>query len=187
MEETNGSPMIEAVGLSKFYGEFAAIRDVTFAVPQGQVVAFLGPNGAGKSTTMKLLTGYLSPSEGTARIAGFDVASERIPSAARLGYLPDGLAEPRVLSNHLISHGQFHPHPLVPSPLLGLDVVQQFERGYLLAHSFESHGAEGNGLDPVPHLVARGAADNDLPPAGQRLEPGSEVHRVADDGVLDPL
>jgi gliding motility-associated transport system ATP-binding protein len=88
-EETSGAPMIEAVGLSKFYGDFAAIRDVTFSVPQGQVAAFLGPNGAGKSTTMKLLTGYLSASEGSARIAGFDVANQRLECAARLGYLPE--------------------------------------------------------------------------------------------------
>ena len=58
--------MIEAIGLSKFYGSFAACRDVTFNVDRGEVVAFLGPNGAGKSTTMKLLTGYLAPKEGTA-------------------------------------------------------------------------------------------------------------------------
>jgi ABC-2 type transport system ATP-binding protein len=81
--------MIEAVGLSKFYGDFAAVRDVTFSVPRGQVAAFLGPNGAGKSTTMKLLTGYVSPSAGIARIAGFDIANERMESAARLGYLPE--------------------------------------------------------------------------------------------------
>ncbi|MBK5293989.1 MAG: ATP-binding cassette domain-containing protein [Acidobacteriia bacterium] len=81
--------MIEAIGLSKYYGDFAATRDVSFVVPRGQVCAFLGPNGAGKSTTMKLLTGYLSPSAGTAKIAGYDVFSERLRSAARLGYLPE--------------------------------------------------------------------------------------------------
>lgn len=81
--------MIEAIGLSKYYGGFAAIRDVTFAVPQGQVAAFLGPNGAGKSTTMKILTGYLAPSAGVARIAGLDVNSNRMAAAERLGYLPE--------------------------------------------------------------------------------------------------
>ncbi len=84
-----GAPMIEASGLSKFYGGFAAIRDVSFAVPQGQVAAFLGPNGAGKSTTLKILTGYLAPSAGTSRIAGLDVASQRIAAASRIGYLPE--------------------------------------------------------------------------------------------------
>ena len=74
--------MIEAQGLSKFYGDFAACRDVSFQVSQGEIVAFLGPNGAGKSTTMKLLTGYISPSEGVARIAGHDMATDRwLPEA----------------------------------------------------------------------------------------------------------
>jgi ABC-2 type transport system ATP-binding protein len=86
----NGSePMIEAIGLSKFYGSFAASRDVTFAINKGEVAAFLGPNGAGKSTTMKLLTGYLAPSEGVAKIAGFNMATERLKGAQRLGYLPE--------------------------------------------------------------------------------------------------
>ena len=81
--------MIEAQGLSKFYGDFAACRDVSFQVSQGEIVAFLGPNGAGKSTTMKLLTGYISPSEGVARIAGHDMATDRLAGSTRLGYLPE--------------------------------------------------------------------------------------------------
>jgi len=81
--------MIEALGLSKFYGPFTAARDVTFTIHEGEIVAFLGPNGAGKSTTMKMLTGYLAPSEGAARIAGFDMARDRLKGAARLGYLPE--------------------------------------------------------------------------------------------------
>ncbi len=81
--------MIEAIGLSKFYGSFAASRDVTFAIKKGEVAAFLGPNGAGKSTTMKLLTGYLAPSEGVAKVAGFNMATERLQGAQRLGYLPE--------------------------------------------------------------------------------------------------
>ena len=82
-------PMIEAVGLTKYYGDFAAVVGVSFSVPRGQVAAFLGPNGAGKSTTMKLLTGYLAPSAGTAKIAGHDMAADRLAGAARLGYLPE--------------------------------------------------------------------------------------------------
>lgn len=82
-------PAIEADGLSKFYGSFAAIRDVTFSIPKGQVAAFLGPNGAGKSTTMKILTGYMAPSGGRARIMGHDVGSDRLAVASRVGYLPE--------------------------------------------------------------------------------------------------
>jgi len=89
MDTSNGAPMIEAISLSKFYRDFAAIRDVSFSIPGGQVVAFLGPNGAGKSTTMKILTGYLAPSAGTARIAGVDVMADRIRAAERVGYLPE--------------------------------------------------------------------------------------------------
>jgi ABC-2 type transport system ATP-binding protein len=81
--------MIEALGLSKFYGRFPAVEDVSFTVPQGQVAAFLGPNGAGKSTTMRILTGYLTPSAGMARVAGVDVSTDRIRAAERLGYLPE--------------------------------------------------------------------------------------------------
>ena len=81
--------MIEAVGLSKYYGDFAAVRDVSFTIPKGQVVAFLGPNGAGKTTTMRLLTGYLAPTEGVARIAGHDMSDDREAGAMKLGYLPE--------------------------------------------------------------------------------------------------
>lgn len=84
-----GSAMIEAVGLSKYYGDFAAVRDATFRINRGEVVAFLGPNGAGKTTTMRLLTGYLAPTSGTARIAGFDMRTHRLEGAQRLGYLPE--------------------------------------------------------------------------------------------------
>jgi ABC-2 type transport system ATP-binding protein len=81
--------MIEAQGLSKQYGTFLAVRDVTFSIPRGQVVAFLGPNGAGKTTTMRLLTGFVAPTRGTARIAGIDVQADRIEAAQHIGYLPE--------------------------------------------------------------------------------------------------
>ncbi len=81
--------MIEADRLSKYYGSFVAIENISFSIPEGQIVAFLGPNGAGKSTTMRILTGFLAPSEGTARIAGLDIQRDRIEAARRLGYLPE--------------------------------------------------------------------------------------------------
>ncbi len=81
--------MIQAEGLSKAYGDFKALQDVSFTVSKGQVAAFLGPNGAGKTTTMKILSGFLAPTSGTARIAGFDMRKDRLAGAERLGYLPE--------------------------------------------------------------------------------------------------
>ena len=81
--------MIEAHGLSKQFGHFLAVRDVSFSIAKGEVVAFLGPNGAGKSTTMRLLTGFVAPTHGWARVAGIDVQSDRIGVARHLGYLPE--------------------------------------------------------------------------------------------------
>ncbi len=81
--------MIEAKGLSKYYGPFVAIKDISFSIPEGQIAAFLGPNGAGKSTTMKILTGFLAPSEGQAAIAGNDIITNRLEATKTLGYLPE--------------------------------------------------------------------------------------------------
>ncbi len=89
MEPASPKPMIEAQGLTKYYGPFVATESITFSIPEGQIVAFLGPNGAGKTTTMKMLTGYLAPSAGAARIAGLDVHKERIEASKKLGYLPE--------------------------------------------------------------------------------------------------
>ncbi|MBR91083.1 MAG: multidrug ABC transporter ATP-binding protein [Verrucomicrobiales bacterium] len=86
---SDSEPVIEAVGLSKYYGRFTAVEDLNFTVRKGEVVAFLGPNGAGKSTTMKLLTGFLAPSKGTARLCGLNVATRRLEIANRVGYLPE--------------------------------------------------------------------------------------------------
>ncbi len=87
--QSDAEVMIEARGLSKYYGQFAAIEGVSFQIHRGEVVAFLGPNGAGKSTTMKLLTGYLAPSRGVAYIAGYDMATQRLEGSRHLGYLPE--------------------------------------------------------------------------------------------------
>jgi ABC-2 type transport system ATP-binding protein len=81
--------MIEVSGLTKYYGIFPALQGVTFSVPKGEILAFLGPNGAGKSTTMKILTGYISPSAGSATVAGADVVSHPLEVRKRIGYLPE--------------------------------------------------------------------------------------------------
>ncbi len=90
-KNANGQPqaMIVADGLCKFYGQFAAVNNVSFQVPAKQVCAFLGPNGAGKSTTMKLLTGYLAPTRGSITVAGYDLETDRIAASERIGYLPE--------------------------------------------------------------------------------------------------
>jgi ABC-2 type transport system ATP-binding protein len=81
--------MIQVENLTKRYGGFTAIKDISFEVAKGEVVGFLGPNGAGKSTTMKILTGYLPATSGTARIAGFDVFEQSLEARRHLGYLPE--------------------------------------------------------------------------------------------------
>ncbi|MDF5729212.1 MAG: ABC transporter ATP-binding protein [Rhizonema sp. PD38] len=81
--------MIEVEHLSKVYGSTPAITDVTFNVEQGEILGFLGPNGAGKTTTMRILTGYLPATSGTARIAGFDVHDNSLLLRQKIGYLPE--------------------------------------------------------------------------------------------------
>lgn len=80
---------IEVDGLSKTYGSTPAIRDVTFSVDEGEILGFLGPNGAGKTTTMRILTGYLPATAGTARVAGFDVHDASLNVRQNIGYLPE--------------------------------------------------------------------------------------------------
>ncbi len=82
--------MIETTNLSKHYGDLLAVDKVSFKVEPGQVLGFLGPNGAGKSTTMKMLAGFLTPTSGSARIAGFDLAEHELEAKRAVGYLPEG-------------------------------------------------------------------------------------------------
>lgn len=81
--------MIEVQNLTKRYRDRSAIDGLTFSVNEGEILGFLGPNGAGKSTTMKILTGFLPPSEGTAKVAGFDVFEQPLEVKRRIGYLPE--------------------------------------------------------------------------------------------------
>jgi ABC-2 type transport system ATP-binding protein len=84
--------MIEVQSLTKRYPTQTAVSDVTFSVKEGEIVGFLGPNGAGKTTTMRVLTGFLPPTSGTARIAGHDVRTQSREARASLGYLPESAA-----------------------------------------------------------------------------------------------
>ncbi|RYF05112.1 MAG: ABC transporter ATP-binding protein, partial [Deltaproteobacteria bacterium] len=88
-DAASGTPLIAACGLHKTYGQAQAVRGISFEVRRGEVVGFLGPNGAGKSTTMKMLTGFLKPTAGIAKIGGLDVAEAPLQARRLLGYLPE--------------------------------------------------------------------------------------------------
>src|SRR5574341_2501831 len=81
--------MIQVNGLTKDYGARRAIESLTFDAEQGEILGFLGPNGAGKTTTMRILSGYMPPTEGEATVAGYDVVAESIEVRRRVGYLPE--------------------------------------------------------------------------------------------------
>ena len=81
--------MLEVKNLKKRFGDFEAVKGVSFSVNEGEVLGFLGPNGAGKSTTMRMITGFLPPTAGTAVICGHDITTDPIAAKAALGYLPE--------------------------------------------------------------------------------------------------
>ncbi len=81
--------MIEVQHLCKKYGPFTAVDDVSFRAESGEILGFLGPNGAGKTTTMRIITGYMPATEGTASVAGFDVFNQPLEAKRRTGYLPE--------------------------------------------------------------------------------------------------
>jgi ABC-2 type transport system ATP-binding protein len=81
--------MIHVQNLTKYYGDYPAVRDVSFTIPKGQIVGFLGPNGAGKSTTMRILAGYLAATSGTATIDDIDVFWNPVAARRRIGYMPE--------------------------------------------------------------------------------------------------
>src|ERR1700724_494337 len=82
--------MLEIRHLVKHFGPLKAVDDISFTVPRGEVLGFLGPNGAGKSTPMKMITGFLAPTSGTAIVCGHDIAAQPIPAKRCIGYLPEG-------------------------------------------------------------------------------------------------
>jgi len=83
--------LIQVENLTKYYGEYAAIENVSFAVEKGEILGFLGPNAAGKTTTMRILPGFLQPTSGKAAVAGFDVVSQSLEARKRIGYLPENV------------------------------------------------------------------------------------------------
>jgi ABC-2 type transport system ATP-binding protein len=81
--------VIEVIGLTRRYGDFTAVRDLTFSVAAGEVVGLVGPNGAGKTTTLRCLVGIIRPTAGTLRIAGYDLLAEPLAAKAALAFVPD--------------------------------------------------------------------------------------------------
>ncbi len=81
--------MIQATGLTHYYGPYCAIEDVNFGVMRGEILGFLGPNGAGKTTAMRIITGYMPPTRGTVTIDGYDVVEKSLETRRRIGYLPE--------------------------------------------------------------------------------------------------
>ena len=81
--------MIQATGLTHYYGPHAAIQDVTFGVKRGEILGFLGPNGAGKTTTMRILTGYMPPTRGQVTVDGYDIVEKSLEVRRKIGYLPE--------------------------------------------------------------------------------------------------
>lgn len=82
--------MLEITNLTKRYGSFTAVDNISFSVKPGEVLGFLGPNGAGKSTTMRMIAGFLAPSSGAARVCGYDVETQPLEAKRCMGYLPEG-------------------------------------------------------------------------------------------------
>ena len=81
--------MIEVNQLTKYFGRFPAITDISFRVEQGEILGFLGPNGAGKSTTMKIITGFMPPTQGTVSVAGYDIVDQSLDARRHIGYMPE--------------------------------------------------------------------------------------------------
>jgi gliding motility-associated transport system ATP-binding protein len=81
--------MIQAENLTKAFGSKLAVNGVSFSVERGEVLGFLGPNGAGKSTTMRMITGFIPPSDGKVSVGGYNMLTDPIPARRRIGYLPE--------------------------------------------------------------------------------------------------
>ncbi|MBL8233818.1 MAG: ABC transporter ATP-binding protein [Bryobacterales bacterium] len=102
--------MIAARGLTRRYGDFVAVNDIRFEIPQGSICAFLGPNGAGKSTTVKMLTGLLEPTSGDAEVAGIRVSTRSLDLRRAIGVLPEnlGLFDALTVEEHLRMAGRIY-------------------------------------------------------------------------------
>lgn len=134
--------MIEVSHVSKNFGNFAAVSDISFSIPAGQIVGLLGPNGAGKTTTMRMITGFWEASSGTIKIAGQDIKDASVESKRRIGYMPESapLYSDMIVADYLSYIAQIHgldPQQKVPAlcKTCGLEEVMhknisELSRGY---------------------------------------------------------
>jgi ABC-2 type transport system ATP-binding protein len=136
-------PILQAINLTRQYEAFLAVDSVSFEVLPGEIVGFLGPNGAGKTTTLKMLTGLLAPSSGTATVAGYDIQTQPLEAKARIGYVPDNPSLYGKLSatEYLRFVGQLYSVPL--------EKVEQRMRNML--ELFGLSDVAGNYLDTYSH------------------------------------
>ncbi|NPA31731.1 MAG: ABC transporter ATP-binding protein [Chloroflexi bacterium] len=135
--------MIKARGLTKYYGRRLAIDHLTFEAHKGEIVGFLGPNGAGKTTTMRILTGYMPPSDGDAWVAGYHVVDESLEVRRRVGYLPENVAlyDDMTVWDYLRFMGQ-----LRQVPDLDERIAEVLERVNLLERSESFIGSLSRGM-----------------------------------------
>ena len=136
-------PILEAHNLSRTFGDFLAVDDASFTLNAGEIVGFLGPNGAGKTTTIKMLTGLLGPTSGSARIAGFDITESPLEAKSRIGYVPDtpNLYGKLKAQEYLRFLGQLYKVP----------AAQVEERIRPMLDMFELTDVAGNYLDTFSH------------------------------------
>lgn len=132
--QSDSSPMIEVRNLTKYYGAKTAIEDLSFSIPQGEVIGFLGPNGAGKSTTMRILAGYLSASSGTACVAGFDIAKKSEEVRRKVGFMPE--------NNPLHEDMRVREYLKFRARLKGLTTQKSRERSEEVIEQFDLHDAQ---------------------------------------------
>ena len=136
--------MISVSNLTKRYRAFTAVNEISFEVGQGEVVGFLGPNGAGKTTTMRMLAGYLAPTGGEARVAGYDVRTQSLEVRRRIGYLPETIPlYPEMRVDEYLRHRARLKR--VPSRRLSQMVAEVKERCGLLAMGKEVIGRLSRG------------------------------------------
>ncbi len=171
-------PILEARNLTRTFGEFKAVDDASFTLNAGEIVGFLGPNGAGKTTTIKMLTGLLGPSSGTARIAGFDINESPMEAKARIGYVPDtpNLYGKLKAQEYLRFVGQLYKVPPAQveeriKPMLDLFDLTEVAGNYLdtFSHGMQQKVAIIGGFLHDPQIVFMDEPTVGLDPRSARL------------------